>query len=95
MSKQQNRRACSECPSSFELVPPADPEYSEPKERPKSDDHIKRIYECEGERHRNTIYWHKKEFLFAASEPSTEGELQDYRSISSGRGRARGEFDRL
>ena len=86
MNKQQNRRtSCSECPSTYELVPPADPAYSEPKEKPTSDDNIKRIYVCDGEHHRNTIYWHKKDVLFATSEYQTEGarrgELQDYRSL--------------
>jgi len=54
------KSSCSECPSNFELIPPADKSYSEPKEKPESDDHLKRIYECDDEGHRNTIYWHKK-----------------------------------
>jgi hypothetical protein len=58
-----DRRSCSECPGSFELTPPADSEYCVPKEKPSNDDHIRRIYECE-DNHINTIYWHKKEFIF-------------------------------
>lgn len=74
MSKQQNRRAsCSECPGTYELIPPPDPEYSEPKEKPTSEDNTKRIYECDVEHHRNTIYWHKKEYFFATSDDSTQG----------------------
>lgn len=57
------KTSCSECPSSYELVPPPDLSYSEPKERPDSDDIIKRIYECENG-HRNTIYWHKRKNVF-------------------------------
>jgi hypothetical protein len=40
------KASCSECPSTYELIPPPDPDYSEPKENPRSNDHIKRIYEC-------------------------------------------------
>jgi hypothetical protein len=54
------KRSCSECPETFNLFPPADKDYNVAKEKPTSDDHIKRIYEC-GEGHRNTIYWHKNE----------------------------------
>jgi hypothetical protein len=33
MNKQQSRRAsCSECPGTYELVPPPDSTYNEPKE---------------------------------------------------------------
>jgi hypothetical protein len=53
-----SRAQCSECPSSFELVPPADPEYSIPKlGQPSDPDYIKRIYECDDEKHRNTVWW--------------------------------------
>jgi hypothetical protein len=91
MTAQQSRRAsCSECPGTYELVPPSDLEYSEPKEKPTSDDNLKRIYECDEEGHRNTIYWHKKEFQVASSEYVTEGlrqgDLQDYKSTRHGRG---------
>lgn len=53
-----DKASCSECPSMFELIPPADKSYRNPREKPTSDDYIKRIYECE-EGHRNTIYWEK------------------------------------
>ena len=53
------KASCVECPSTFELVPPADKSYKNPREKPTSDDHIKRIYECEAEGHRNTVYWEK------------------------------------
>lgn len=50
---------CVECTSTFELIPPADKDYSIPKETPAPNgEHVLRIYECE-EGHRNTIYWHK------------------------------------
>lgn len=55
--------SCSECPSTYELVPPPDSSYSEPKEKSDSDDNIKRIYECENG-HRNTIYWHRRKNVF-------------------------------
>jgi len=55
------KASCSECPNSFELIPPADKDYSVPKEKTSSDDVIKRVYECDEEHHRNTIYWHKPE----------------------------------
>jgi hypothetical protein len=61
MTAQYGRKSCAKCPSTFELVPPADPEYSIPREKPKSNDYIERFYECEEERHRNTIYWEKEE----------------------------------
>jgi hypothetical protein len=60
MSTQHRRASCAECPSSFELIPPADLTYTEPREKPISDDHIKRIYECDEQHHRNTIYWEKR-----------------------------------
>ena len=53
--------SCSECPSTFKLVPPADQRYVNPREKPTDEDYIKRIYECEDERHRNTVYWGKKD----------------------------------
>ncbi len=53
--------SCNKCPSSFELIPPADKSYSIPKENVVyGEEHIPRIYECEDGGHRNTIYWHKK-----------------------------------
>ena len=55
------KASCSECPSVFDLVSPADKDYSIPKENKSSEDVLKRVYECEDEGHRNTIYWHKPE----------------------------------
>ena len=54
------RTSCKECPSSFELIPPADTDYSVPREKPKTEDYIQIIYECAEEQHRNTIYWERK-----------------------------------
>jgi len=59
------RAQCAECPNSFELIPPADASYKIPKEKPTSDDYIKRVYECE-EGHRNTIYWEKEPTIMAS-----------------------------
>lgn len=53
--------SCSECPSTFKLVVPADRRYTEPREKPTGKDYIRRVYECEDERHRNTIYWVEKD----------------------------------
>ena len=62
MSKPQFKRAqCAECTGSFDLIPPADPEYSEPKLKATSEDNLPRYYECDGEGHRNTVYWQKRE----------------------------------
>lgn len=60
------KASCSECPSSYELVPPPDPNYKVPREKPTSDDYIKRIYECENG-HLNTIYWEKEWFGMAST----------------------------
>lgn len=58
--------SCSECHSSFKLIPPADKVYSIPKLKPESEDHVKRIYGCEDNGRRNTIYWHKKSIRHVA-----------------------------
>lgn len=53
-----NRVRCTQCPGSFELIPPADPQYSIPKMKEPSDsDYIKLFYECDEEGDRNTIWW--------------------------------------
>ena len=84
------KASCSECPSTYELVPPPDPEYSEPKERPTSDDNIKRVYECE-EGHRNTVYWEKKEFFVESAKFG--GDPPDfYSSTKYGRSREMDSF---
>ena len=59
MNAQLRRVSCSQCPSSYELLPPADMRYSIPREKPTSNDYIQRIYECDEEHHRNTIYWER------------------------------------
>ena len=66
--------SCSECPSTFKLVPPADTRYKYPREKPSDDDHIKRVYECDDEQHRNTIYWERDDHLVvvSASDPLDE-----------------------
>lgn len=57
-SKDTGKEAsCSECPSTFRLVPPADTRYSNPREKLTGDDFIKRVYECEDNSHLNTIFW--------------------------------------
>ena len=69
---EQNKRAsCSECPGTFELVPPADAAYTEPHEKPSSDDYLKRVYECNEEHHRNTIYWEKHVPIVVSSSYAT------------------------
>ena len=57
---ENNLRSCKDCPSSFKLILPADIDYCIPKENPTSDDYMVRIYECEEQGHRNTIFWHRK-----------------------------------
>ena len=54
------KSACKDCPNTFELIPPADKEYTIPREKPQTDDYIERFYECE-EGHKNTIYWEKED----------------------------------
>jgi hypothetical protein len=88
-----NIRACSQCPGTYELVPPGDSDYTEPKEKPTSDDHIPRVYVCNRDGHWNTIYWQKKEddFLSSVGPPS---DNRPYMSTKYGR-ESQGEFDRL
>jgi hypothetical protein len=64
-----SRASCPECPGTYELVPPTDPEYEFPKEKPTSEDHIKRYYEWDQEKHRVTVYWKKKEYFVESSKP--------------------------
>jgi hypothetical protein len=56
------RASCKGCPSSYELIPPPDADYSVPREKAQTDDYIERICECE-EGHRNTIYCRKNNIL--------------------------------
>lgn len=63
------KASCPECPGTYVLIPPPDPEYKVPREKPTSEDHIKRYYECDQEKHRITIYWHKEPFFVASSRP--------------------------
>lgn len=73
MTAQYGRRtSCSQCPSTYELVPPAETEYSIPREAPKTNDYRKRIYECEHEQHPNIIYWEKHEHVIVSRPYSTE-----------------------
>lgn len=73
MTAQHGRRAsCSQCPSTYELVPPAEQEYSVPREKPRTEDYRKRIYECEDEQHQNIIYWEKQEHFFVSAPYRTE-----------------------
>lgn len=67
---------CNECPNSFDLIPPADSSYKIPREKPTTDDNIKRIYECP-EGHRNTIYWEKEVFVVATAGINVEEALSD------------------
>jgi hypothetical protein len=53
------------------LIPSTDKDYNVPKEKPLSEYHIKRIYECE-EGGRNTIYWHKNETKIAEEKRKAE-----------------------
>jgi hypothetical protein len=60
----KEKRSCSECPSTFDLIPfdlipPADKDYCIPKLKPTKRDFVKRLYECK-EGHRNTVYWQKE-----------------------------------
>jgi hypothetical protein len=54
------RASCAECPSDFELVPPADRAYCVPKSERSKRDCLERFYECE-EGHRNKVYWEKED----------------------------------
>jgi hypothetical protein len=71
-----SKASCSECPSSFELIPPADSAYNVPKEKPTTEDYIKRIYECDDEKHRNTIFWQKTE-SFVISQKSRRNVVRE------------------
>ena len=59
------------CPSTFKLVPPADIRYKYSREKPTGEDYVKRIYECEDEQHRNTIYWEPEGQIFFTPITST------------------------
>jgi hypothetical protein len=63
---------CAECTSSFNLLPPADEEYHIPKERPRGEDYIKRLYECELNHHPNIIYWQKADTGAPSSDSSSD-----------------------
>jgi hypothetical protein len=70
------KASCKECPSSFELVPPADTDYSIPRERHQTENYIERIYECVDEGHRNTIYWEKEEDGIMSTKKHTIEDLK-------------------
>jgi hypothetical protein len=55
--KHYEKASCStpKCGGSFDLIPPADPEYKISKEKSESDDNIERTYPCDKEKHQNTI----------------------------------------
>ncbi len=53
------KRHCSQCSGNFELVPPADPEYTVPTTEPRSDDHKLMVYDCDYLGCQNRIYWEK------------------------------------
>jgi hypothetical protein len=55
------KASCAQCSSSFQLIPPADTDYTIPKEKRTSQDYLKREYECEANHHVNTIYWQRYE----------------------------------
>ena len=73
--------SCSECPSLFKLTPPADSRYKNPREKPTGDDFLKRIYECEDEQHRNTIYWEKNDPIVFVTANYTPNYMDDYGSL--------------
>lgn len=56
---EDRTRICSECPGTFELIPPADADYTVPITRkPTTDDYMTRKYECNGKkRHENVVHW--------------------------------------
>ncbi len=70
------KASCSQCSSSFNLIPPADEEYNLPREKPRDEDYLKRVYECELNHHLNTIYWQRRI-------TTTTGPTQDYGTPSS------------
>jgi hypothetical protein len=57
----EDRRACSHtgCTSMFDLIPPADNDYSIPKLKATKKDFVLRWYKCR-KGHRNKIYWQKR-----------------------------------
>ena len=64
MKQTQFRRAkCPECQGTYELIPPVDPSYKVPREKPTSDNYIKMVYECDEEHHLTTIYWEQEAFV--------------------------------
>lgn len=58
-------RSCYKCSGTFELIPPADSDYTVPttREQPSSK-FITREYECNGkEKHVNKVYWQPSVFV--------------------------------
>lgn len=92
MKTQFRITQCSECQGRYELVPPADPRYTIPREKPTSDDYIKRVYECDEEHHLNTIYWEQAAFVMVSLKYRTE-ELRN-RDRSSYLGKTAGNVTR-
>ena len=68
MKSQFTIRKCPECQGRYELIPPADPSYKVPREKSKSDDYIKMVYECDEEHHLITIYWEQEAFVVYSTE---------------------------
>lgn len=76
-----NERQCSKCPSSFDLIPPADPQYNIPRDKIEHDENIPRTYECKEKKHPNTIYWHKDKPVFVESHYSTTDDYEKIRNF--------------
>lgn len=70
--------SCSECPSTFRLVPPADTRYDLPREKSTGDDFIKRIYECEDNNYLNTIFWEKTDHKIVIVSRDPRLDLDNY-----------------
>lgn len=74
------KSSCSECPSTFILVPPADNRYNLPREKADGSDFLKRVYECEDEGHRNTIFWEKQDHRIVIVSRDPREDIDSYRS---------------
>ena len=75
----EHTASCSECPSTFERIPPADPRYKYPREEPTDKDYKERIYECENG-HRNKIYWERESGPVVIASPDPLERAYDHES---------------
>jgi hypothetical protein len=81
--RHYEKASCSTpgCGGSFDLIPPADPQYKIPKEKSESDDNIERTYPCDKEKHQNTIYWRREKPIFVESQHTATDDYESFRKF--------------